>query len=741
MRASVKLKLGAAFGVVIVLSAAATMLGIGSLGSLNQSLESVIRGDVQRLRLSQQLIINVQSGVRAEKNLILAVTAEQVDRYDGEILRAREAIRADVDAYRAIATDWGKQKMDAFVAAWGRYADVQDKVRDLSRQNSENRVRDLSQKTAATAFDQMMEPLVQLGERLEREPFAEDRARAALLAARLSSRLLLAQRNEKDLINAGSPSAAIPYVNGMEAALAEARRLGEALRGLLPDAERPAFDQYGQRFSRWATILDQTAALGRQFTNAQAFELSGTTGRTLLEQAQVPLAEILERNLERMHQAEDAAEAQYAEARTLLIAALAGSLLIAIGAAVWIALSISRGLGSAVSLANAVAVGDLDQQVTVKTNDEIKDLVDALNRMTGNLRATAEVANEIATGNLTVQAKPLSDRDTLGMALETMLDKLRTIVADAGVAAQNVSSGSQQLSASAEELSQGATEQASAAEEASSSMEQMASNIKQNAENAGQTEKIARQSAKDAQVSGEAVGRAVQAMQTIAEKITIVQEIARQTDLLALNAAVEAARAGEHGKGFAVVASEVRKLAERSQAAAAEISTLSSDTVKAAQEAGSMLSRLVPDIKRTAELVEEISAACREQDIGADQINQAIQQLDKVTQQNASASEEMSATSEELAAQAEQLQATIAYFRTDDAGAPRAMVPTTVREEPRHAVSAATKPTKRATASAARPNGKAGKPQVKNGKDHGAGGFTLELADAGDAGDAAFQRY
>jgi methyl-accepting chemotaxis protein len=216
-------------------------------------------------------------------------------------------------------------------------------------------------------------------------------------------------------------------------------------------------------------------------------------------------------------------------------------------------------------------------------------------------------------------------------------------------------------------MSQGASEQASAAEEASASMEQMAANIKQNADNAAQTAKIARQSANDAQASGEAVNRAVSAMQTIAEKIGIVQEIARQTDLLALNAAVEAARAGEHGKGFAVVASEVRKLAERSQTAAAEIGTMSSETVKAAREAGDMLSRLVPDIKKTAELVAEISAACREQDIGGDQINQAIQQLDKVTQLNASASEEMSATSEELAAQSEQLQASIAYFRIDAA--------------------------------------------------------------------------
>ena len=193
----------------------------------------------------------------------------------------------------------------------------------------------------------------------------------------------------------------------------------------------------------------------------------------------------------------------------------------------------------------------------------------------------------------------------------------------------------------------------------------MASNVKQNSDNASQTEKIARQSAQDAEASGSAVNRAVKAMETIAEKITIVQEIARQTDLLALNAAVEAARAGEYGRGFAVVASEVRKLAERSQAAAAEIGTLSSGTVKSAQEAGEMLVRLVPDIKRTAELVAEISAACREQDVGATQINQAIQQLDQVTQQNAAVSEEVSATSVELSAQAEQLQHSIAFFRVE----------------------------------------------------------------------------
>jgi methyl-accepting chemotaxis protein len=293
------------------------------------------------------------------------------------------------------------------------------------------------------------------------------------------------------------------------------------------------------------------------------------------------------------------------------------------------------------------------------------------------------------------------------------------------------------MSAASEQLSQGATEQASSTEEASSSMEQMAANIKQNADNASQTEKIARQSAIDAQASGAAVGKAVDAMQTIAEKIMIVQEIARQTDLLALNAAVEAARAGEHGRGFAVVASEVRKLAERSQAAAAEISTLSSDTVKAAQSAGEMLNKLVPDIKRTAELVEEISAASREQNAGATQINAAIQQLDKVTQQNTSAAEEMSATAEELSGQAEQLQATISYFRLDQsevAPAPRQV---------RHGSHANHSPAGRTSR-----NGVAGlqeavrsaAPSMRKGKTGSVGGFALDMGDGHDALDADFTR-
>ncbi|MFD2233400.1 HAMP domain-containing methyl-accepting chemotaxis protein [Phaeospirillum tilakii] len=678
MRITVKAKLAAAFGVIILLLMVATGSAINGLSQLNETMDELIKGPVQRQYLTTQISRKMLDMLRHQKNMLLAGSNQEVEEHIAKEEASRIELAKLIDDYTAIATDEGRKRFAQVTANIEKYRIVQDKIRELGRIRSNAQAAELDRAEGRQAMNALLDALAPLATRAENTASAPaEQIRIAHQVRRITTLLRAAQSNLRQSMLTSDDKETTEFLSQTRNYNAEARQALDALRHGVGDEDRRMLDTAADRFQRWDTVLAKMVELSTINSDSKAIALSGGEGRKLFTATNDQLDALAARNSELMSEAQSGAEATYASLRLQLIILVTVSLLIAVGAALYIALSISRGLGKAVGLANAVALGDLGQTVTTETNDEIKDLIDSLNGMTANLRATAAVAERIAAGDLAVTAKRMSDVDTLGIALETMLEKLRSVVSDAMTAADNVASGSQELSSAAEQLSQGSTEQASAAEEASASMEEMASNIKQNAENASQTEKIARQSARDAQVSGEAVTKTVSAMQTIAEKISIVQEIARQTDLLALNAAVEAARAGEHGKGFAVVASEVRKLAERSQGAAAEISALSSDSVKVAREAGDMLSKLVPDIKKTAELVEEITAACREQDIGAEQINQAIQQLDKVTQQNSAASEEMAATSEELASQAEQLQSTISYFSLDGQDRKRSSRPAT----------------------------------------------------------------
>lgn len=293
--------------------------------------------------------------------------------------------------------------------------------------------------------------------------------------------------------------------------------------------------------------------------------------------------------------------------------------------------------------------------------------------ITRPMRLGVAFAETVASGDLTAILE-VNQKDEIGIladALRDMVEHLKEIVADIMTAGKNVAAGSQEISTSSQSLSEGASKQAASTEEISASMEEMDSSIQQNANNAEETNKMAQKAAQDGADSGEAVSQTVDAMKEIAERIAIIEDIARNTNLLALNAAIEAARAGEHGKGFAVVAAEVRKLAERSQKAAVEIGELSTKSVKVAEGAGELLAALVPDIRRTAELIQEINASSMEQRSGSRQISSAIVQLDQVVQQNASQSEEMSSMAEELSSQAEQLQDTISFFKLDESAAHR----------------------------------------------------------------------
>jgi methyl-accepting chemotaxis protein len=343
----------------------------------------------------------------------------------------------------------------------------------------------------------------------------------------------------------------------------------------------------------------------------------------------VAINKLIEFQTELMTAAGKSANETAGQTQQLILLLAISAIVIAAAFAWWVTLSITRPVNEAVTAANALANGDLSVKIDVQSKDEVGQLMGAM---------------------------------------QAMVAKLAQIIGEVRSAADNLSNASGQVSATAQSLSQSSSEQAASVEETTSSMEQMTASISQNTENAKVTDGMATKAAREAEEGGSAVGQTVEAMKSIADKIGIIDDIAYQTNLLALNAAIEAARAGEHGKGFAVVAAEVRKLAERSQVAAQEIGGVAKDSVKLAERAGTLLTEMVPSIRKTSDLVQEIAAASQEQSSGVGQINGAMGQLNQATQQNASASEELAATAEEMGSQAEQLQQLMQFFRLEEQG-------------------------------------------------------------------------
>ncbi|KYF76244.1 chemotaxis protein [Sorangium cellulosum] len=450
-----------------------------------------------------------------------------------------------------------------------------------------------------------------------------------LVTSELMESLLDTETGERGFVITGVESFLEPYRSGRD-------RFDKGLiraRELTRDNPRQQMrlDKIDKEHDEWlASVLEPTIQHRRSADEAKvppdraAEDVRQGRGKGLMDQMRATLKEIDDEELALLAQRQAATNALVA---TMYVTLQIGGLL-ALVVAVVLAIIFSRmvllPLNQAVSLHQRIAGGDFTGEVTVKSSDEFGQMLGAV---------------------------------------KAMSERLAGLIGEVRGGAVSVSSVSVQLSATAQSLSQGTSEQAASVEETMTSLQQLSGTIAKNAANCKQVEETAHRRTRDAEQSGQAVRETVEAMKAITQRIVIIEEIAYQTNLLALNAAIEAARAGEHGKGFAVVATEVRRLAERSRDAAKEIGSFAASSIMVAERSGQLIAELVPSIRETAELVQGVAAASKEQSNGVAQISGAVELIEQATQRNAAIAEELASTAAELSAQAEQLQNVMASFR------------------------------------------------------------------------------
>ncbi len=685
------MKIGGGFGLLILIACILGGIAITNMGTIKGEAE-VLAGqyapEVEHANLLERTSLQIMYAMRGYGY------TEEEDFLD----TANTGMKALLEGIKE--TQALSERADQLVTLKGAISEIEESVTDYQElmTKTEKTIELLAENrhtldlTAATYMKNCNEYLAGQNERLEKELF--EGIKAEKLTERLQKNILI-----NDVIDIGNATRIAAWRSQaerdpeiIEDAMKNFEGLDDKYAGLrritFLDADKKLIDEIEEAGKTYISAMEDLLKNWR--TLQDLGEERTEEGEMVTSKAEVLALAAVEGTLGVANESVDT----LSSSQMVMVTGLIIALILGLAIAFFISKAITAPIQEAVKVADRLAEGDLTVDITVDSKDETGQMLGAMKRM---------------------------------------VEKIKGVVGEILSASENVAGGSQQMSSGSEEMSQGATEQAAAAEEASSSMEQMAANIKQNADNALQTEKIALKSAEQAKNSGSAVQETVSAMRDIAEKIAVIEEIASKTDLLALNAAIEAARAGEHGKGFAVVASEVRKLAENSRTAAGEISNLSKSSVDIAEDAGRMLTELVPDIQKTAELVQEISAASNEQNAGADQINQAIQQLDQVIQQNAGAAEEMSSTSEELASQAEQLQDTIGFFRIDNGGGRRSGA--------RRVMHHSAKQTPAVKKKIAHVHSDAGREKKSETSDNG---YMLEMGEtsgAADKKDAGFEKY
>lgn len=667
-------KLMAAFILTGAITAVVGLIGVLNMGKIaDLGAESYANETVGVSDLKQADVWMVYVS-RAEKNVLLAATPEERDRYLAKLTQCVSDVESTVDKARPlIHSEKNKALLAQFDHAWQERKEALNQVLALTAKEGLAKKRpsvELSMGAARQKVDTAEKLLTQMVQ--TKEDHAKLDADTMNATYSNSRTFMLVLICGGVLIGLGLGifiSRSISRPLGKLADAAKQISLGDVNQTV----DYHSADEVGSLAESFRALIDYIRDVAVVLEKMAAGDLSATTAarseRDVLSNSCRKTAE--------------AVKALVRDANTLSAAAIEGKLSTRADSTVHqgdfrkVVDGVNQTLDAVIGplqisarYVDRISKGDMPPIITDDYKGEFGLIKNNLNTLIEAMNQITSASQQIANGDLTIELKQRSAEDVLMQALAAMVLGLTQTVSEIRTIAGEVASASQSISTASVQVSKGASSQAAAAEEASASMEEMVSNIRQNADNAQQTDKIANKSALDAQASGTSVLEAVSAMKEIASKISIIEEIARQTNLLALNAAIEAARAGEHGKGFAVVAAEVRKLAERSQKAAAEINQLSATTLNVSEKSGEMLSKLVPDIQRTAELVQEITAASKEQDTGAEQINKALQQLEQVIQQNASAAEEMASTTEELTGQSEQLVGALGFFRTSNDPAP-----------------------------------------------------------------------